>query len=135
MISAVIATLNDEDDLVGALGPLVPGSMEGLVRELIVADAGSTDATLAIAEDAGAVIVAGGLDQACRAAKGPWLLILTPKARLYPTWLAAARGHIERSPDRAARLTKPGLFARTEALLIPKALHAAGKTAARRLVL
>ena len=135
MISAVIATLNNEDDLVGALGPLVPASMEGLVRELVVADAGSTDLTLEIAEEAGAVIVQGGLAEGCRRAKGPWLLILTPQGRLYPTWLNAARGHIERAPDRAARLTKPGLFARTEALLIPKALHAAGKTGGRRIIL
>lgn len=135
MISAVIATLNDEADLVGALAPLVPASMDGLVRELVVADAGSTDHTLEIADDAGALIVSGGVAEACAAAKGPWLLILTPQGRLYSTWVTAARQHIERSPGQAARLTKPGLFARTEALLTPKALYAAGKTAARRIVL
>lgn len=135
MISAVVATLNNEDDLVGVLSPLVPASMEGLVRELVIADGGSTDLTLEIAEEAGALIVRGGLAEGCNAAKGPWLLILTPKARLYPSWVTAARAHIERAPGRAARLTKPGLFARTEALLIPKVLHAAGNTGGRRIVL
>ena len=120
MISAVIATLNDEQDLAAALAPLVPASMDGLVRELIVGDAGSTDLTLKIADDAGAVVVAGGEAEAIAAAKGPWLLILTPSTRLYSTWVSAAKAHMERRPGMPARLTKPGLFARTEALLIRK---------------
>lgn len=127
MISVVMATRDDEAHLVRALSPLVAASMDGLVRELVIADQGSTDATLAIAEDAGAVLVEGGLAEAARAAKGPWLLILEPSARLDTIWAIAARDHIERFPQQAARLTGRGLFARTEALLAPKRLYEAGK--------
>jgi len=121
MISAVIAVHDAEADLVAALSPLVPASMEGLVRELVIADAGSTDASLEIAEEAGALVVRGGEREGCSAARGPWLLVLSPTSRLYSTWPSMARAHIERNPGRAARLTKPGLFAKTEALLVLKA--------------
>ena len=54
MISVVIATQDDERTLGQTLAALVPAAVDGLVREVILADAGSTDHTLAIAEDAGA---------------------------------------------------------------------------------
>ncbi len=110
MISVVIATLNDEARLGRALAPLVPAAISGLVREVIVADAGSTDATLEIAEDAGARIVAGGVEAGRAAAKSDWLLILHPGVQLLPGWEAAAREHVERNPGAAARvpLVRPG---------------------------
>ena len=46
MISVVIPTLNAAAHLTRALAPLVPAAAEGLVRELIVSDGGSTDASL-----------------------------------------------------------------------------------------
>ena len=57
MISVVIPTLNAERTLQRALAPLVPAAVEGLVREVVVADGGSTDRTLELADDAGANIV------------------------------------------------------------------------------
>lgn len=98
MISVVIPTLNAGEALAATLAALVPAAVNNLVREVVVADAGSSDATLAIVEDAGARLVAGGADPVaagCAAAKGPWLLILKPGARLAPEWEAAARDHIE----------------------------------------
>ena len=94
MISLIVPTLNDEARLVQALSPLVPASMEGLIRELIVADQGSTDSTLEVAEDAGAVIVTEGLDAAVALAKGPWLMILEPCVILEPGWEDTVRAHI-----------------------------------------
>ena len=110
MISVVIATLNDEARLGRCLAPLVPAAISGLVREVIVADAGSTDATLEIAEDAGATIVAGDAAAGRAAAKGEWLLLIDPRAQLLTGWEAAARAHIERWPGRSARfpLVRPG---------------------------
>ena len=46
MLSVVIATENAEQRLVPTLAALVPGAMAGVVREVIVADAGSSDATM-----------------------------------------------------------------------------------------
>ena len=104
MISVVIATLNDEARLGQALGPLVAAAVGGVVREVIVADAGSTDATLESAEDAGCRSVKGGLEAAKAAAKADWLLILDPGARLRPDWEERARAHVESGARGSLRL-------------------------------
>ena len=59
MISVVIPTHDDEAVLGRTLGPLVAAAVSGLVREVILADGGSVDATLDIGEDAGCRVVAG----------------------------------------------------------------------------
>jgi len=94
MIAAVLATLNDQRRLGETLGLLVPAFVDGLVRQVIIADAGSTDATLEIADDAGATIVQGDLRAGIEAAKEPWLLLLDPGARLAPGWDAVLRAHM-----------------------------------------
>ena len=107
MISVVIPTLNAAESLAASLSALVPAAVNNLVREVVIADGGSTDETLAIAEDAGAKVVAAepgrGLQFAagCAAAKGPWLLALHPETRLGPEWEAAARDHMENHPREA----------------------------------
>ena len=105
MISAVIATLNDEARLEATLAALTPPAIDGFVREVIVADAGSTDATLAIAEEAGARIVAaksaGALGEGCAAARQPWLLLLKPGTRPQAGWEQAAWRHINDHADSA----------------------------------
>lgn len=100
MISVIIPTFNDERRLVAALAPLVPAAMEGLVRELICADGGSTDATFDIADDAGATFLrlegaaAERIAKAAAKAKGPWVLILDPGVRLEFGWESAALKHM-----------------------------------------
>jgi len=108
MISVVIATHDDAQTLVQTLASLVPGAVDGVVREVILADAGSTDDTPAIAEDSGARVVrASGaaearLLEACRTARADWLLILEASVSAPHGWEAAARQHIDRHPARAA---------------------------------
>lgn len=147
MISVVIPTLNVAETLLPGLAALIPAAVEGLVREVVVADGGSTDATLAMADDAGARIVDAPTDRkgayaaGCKAAKGPWLLILSPDTRLGAEWEAAARAHISDYPKFAgyfrlalddhgagARLKEAmaGLIGRpgeAQGLLISKALY------------
>src|SRR5262245_45634577 len=53
MLSVVIATHDSERALLPTLAALVAGAAAGVVREVIVADAGSRDATAAIADGAG----------------------------------------------------------------------------------
>jgi hypothetical protein len=152
MISAVIATLNDEARLAATLSSLAPAAMDGFVREVIVADSGSTDATLAVADDAGARVVAVenaemALALGCDEARQPWLLMLMPGARLQVGWDAAALLHMRDHSQKAgwfqlalaargaaARLTEAAatfeghLLARPregQGLLISKALYAA----------
>ena len=53
MLSAIIATYESERALVPTLAALVPGAAAGLLAEVIVADAASSDATSEVAEFAG----------------------------------------------------------------------------------
>jgi glycosyltransferase involved in cell wall biosynthesis len=124
MISVVIATQNHQRELGPVLAALVPAAVEGLVRQVIVVDGGSTDATLEIAEDAGADIVrlpgarAARLAAGCAGAKGDWLLILDPAIVPPPGWIAAARAHLADHPDLAAWFAPgaSGLFGRAPAV-------------------
>jgi glycosyltransferase involved in cell wall biosynthesis len=127
MISVVIATRNDQRRLGRTLGPLVPSAVDGLVRQVIVADAASSDLTVEIADDAGATIVKGDLRAGIAAAKEPWLLLLDPGARLADGWDAAVRAHIAGLPRAGViRLgARRGLLSRiapppAAGLLIPR---------------
>jgi glycosyltransferase involved in cell wall biosynthesis len=64
MLSVVIETNNDEDALARTLASLVSAAVEGVVREVIVCDRGSTDRTHLVAEHAGCPFSPG----ACRPA-------------------------------------------------------------------
>jgi glycosyltransferase involved in cell wall biosynthesis len=93
MISVVIATHESERLLVPTLSALVPGAIAGVVREVIVADAGSQDATATIADIAGCrfEVIPGPLGarlrEAAGAARGRWLLFLKPGSVPDPTWI------------------------------------------------
>jgi rSAM/selenodomain-associated transferase 2 len=99
-ISIIIPTLNAADALPRCLEALIEGLSEGLIRELIVSDGGSTDATIAIAEVAGAQVLSspasrgGQLRRGCAEAKGRWLLILHADTVLAPGWARTVAGHI-----------------------------------------
>lgn len=101
MLSVAIPTLDDEAGLVPTLAALVPGAADGLVRDVIVADGGSADATLEIADLAGCEIMRGGvdlgrrLDAAARAARGPWLLFLEPGVVLDDSWRHDVRSFVD----------------------------------------
>ncbi len=103
MISVIIPTLNDEARLPRALAPLIAGLAAGVLRQAIVADAGSTDGTLETAEAAGCDVVrvtSGDYRPALAAARGDWLMFLSPRVVLTSDWLAETDNFLKR-PDAA----------------------------------
>lgn len=110
-ISVVIPTLNAEGLLGACLAALAPAAIAGLVREVVVSDGGSTDATATIAEAAGARLIVGEkgrggqLARGAAAARGAWLLFLHADTILEVAWAAEARALIEDGADRAGVFT------------------------------
>ena len=107
MVSVVIPTLNAETTLVRTLSALVPGVVEGLIREVVISDGGSTDSTLEIAEATGCKILhtdaSRGLQlyRGCLEAKGDWLLVLHQDSVVGDGWIDALTEHMKNTPLRA----------------------------------
>jgi glycosyltransferase involved in cell wall biosynthesis len=106
MLSVIIATLDSERALVRTLACLVPGATAGLITEAIVADAGSSDDTAAVADIAGCKFLrtegtlGTQLAAAAEAARAPWLLFLRPGTILDTPWIGEVRSFVERPrPD------------------------------------
>ncbi len=101
-LSVVIPTLNVDAALSACLGALMEGLEAGVIRELVISDGGSGDATLRIADAAGAVIVrgvpsrGGQLRRGAEVAAGEWLLFLHADTGLPQGWSAAVSDHMAR---------------------------------------
>jgi rSAM/selenodomain-associated transferase 2 len=101
LLSVVIPTLNAAAVLPATLAAIAAAD------EVVVADGGSTDATVAIAATHGARVVAAprgrGLQIAAgiAAARGDWLLLLHADTRLAAGWAVAARRFAASTPDCA----------------------------------
>jgi glycosyltransferase involved in cell wall biosynthesis len=118
LISVIIPTLDSERVLVPTLAALVAGVAAGLVREVIIADGGSRDATRKIADEAGCVFLPGPADEGTRlatgaaAARGDWLLFLDPGAVLDEGWpreVGSFMGQAERARSSTGRAAVFGL--------------------------
>jgi glycosyltransferase involved in cell wall biosynthesis len=102
MVSVIIPTVNAERSLPRCFESLIAAAMRGVVREVIVADGGSCDTTLAIADAAGARTIQAGMQRGARlaagaaAAKCDWLLFLHPDTALEKGWDAEVASFIER---------------------------------------
>jgi len=104
MISVVVPTRNSELELAHCLSALVPAAAEGVVREVIVVDAGSTDGTARVADAAGCDFVnlpdprgARMSRGASSTRRGAWLLFLPAGTVLDTGWHAEASAFIERA--------------------------------------
>jgi rSAM/selenodomain-associated transferase 2 len=102
VISVIIPTLNAETGLAATLTALVPAVVEGLVRDVIIVDGGSSDRTLSIADAAGARIIRSAAGRGrqlivgAEAARGPWLLFLHADTVLEAGWEREAAAFVER---------------------------------------
>ena len=101
VLSVIIATQDSERVLVPTLATLVSGAAAGIVREVIVADAGSRDATAEIADIAGCelrvsqVPLAMRLRDAAAAARATWLMFLRPGTVLDASWVDETARFVE----------------------------------------
>jgi len=128
MLSVIIATHESERTLVPTLAALVAGATAGLLGEVIVADAGSRDATAEIADIAGCRIISSNaplgtrLKAAVGSTRTPWLLFLRAGTVPELGWIAAADHFMQATdtledtmraavfrPPAAADLLRPGL--------------------------
>lgn len=106
-LSVIIPTLDTAETLGATLQALMPGLAAGLIRELILADGGSTDGVETIADAVGAELIltqpGRGIQLAAgaAAAQGAWLLVLHGDTRLPQEWEEAVRSHIDTHPGAA----------------------------------
>ena len=103
MISVVIPALNAEAHLPHTFDCLIQATVRGVVREVIVADGGSSDGTLILADGVGARLVSAPkgrgqqLAAGAGAARFDWLLFLHADTALEPGWEAEVESFIERA--------------------------------------
>ena len=106
-LSVVIPTLDAADRLGPTLAALAEGLTEGLIRELILSDGGSSDGIERVADDVGARLVTGPasrggqLRRGTQAARGDWLLLLHADTVLARGWTREVRRHMEAAPEAA----------------------------------
>lgn len=102
-LSIVIPTLNAEESLKRALPPLMEGLTQGLVRDLVISDGGSQDATCEMAKAIGATLVTGApsrggqLKRGALAARGDWLFFVHADTVLPPGWTDAVGAHFSKN--------------------------------------
>lgn len=103
MISVVVPTVNAQLTLPRCFDSLIGATVRGVVRDVIVADGGSSDDTLIIADAAGAHIAKAGTMRASQLVAGAalarqdWMLFLHPETALEPGWDLEAEAFIARS--------------------------------------
>ena len=130
MLSVVIATHDSERALLPTLAALVAGAAAGVVREVIVADAGSRDATTAIADGAGCRVMTsaqgrgGRLKAAAATARAPWLLFLVPGTVPDATWIGETQRFIEQAELRGCAATYAAAFRPDSAAFRPALVEA-----------
>lgn len=116
MFTVVIPTFNSQAVLTHTLAGLVSAAADGAVREVVVADSGSTDSTADIADATGCLLFEAGETNtnACRdatkiATRGHWLLFLDPGVSLEPGWHHDALAFAEKA-ERSGRGQIAGVF-------------------------
>ncbi|WP_297769799.1 TIGR04283 family arsenosugar biosynthesis glycosyltransferase [uncultured Roseovarius sp.] len=109
-LSVIIPTLNAAEALPGCLAALIEGLEAGVIRELIVSDGGSGDATLKMADASGALILQGApsrggqMRRGAQVAGGTWLLFLHADTVMPKGWSEAVRTQMEADGPAAFRL-------------------------------
>jgi hypothetical protein len=103
MLSAIIATHESERSLVPTLAALVPAAATGFLAGVVVADAGSRDATAEVAEIAGCRFMTSAqplgarLKIAAASTRSPWLMFLRAGVIPQAGWIDAAERFMQKT--------------------------------------
>ncbi|MGD9478222.1 glycosyl transferase [Shinella sp. G-2] len=102
MLTIILECRDNEAELAQTLSALVPGAVEGVVRDVIVLDHGSRDGSPEVADAAGCrFLTQWDIGDVLRSARGDWLLFLEPGARPLTGWVDAIVDHVAVSPGPA----------------------------------
>jgi glycosyltransferase involved in cell wall biosynthesis len=118
MLTVIIPTHESARPLLPTLAALVPGATAGLVREVVLADAGSRDATLEVADVAGCRVIVSTealgsrLTAAAASARAEWLLFLRPGTVLESDWIADVSRFLELAELAEAEHPQAAVFRR-----------------------
>lgn len=99
-LSIIIPVRNGGPRLADCLAALVPGAVDGLLRQVIVVDGGSTDTSTSLARDMGADVIetapgrGAQLAAGVAAARHEWILLLHGDTVLEDCWVDAVHTHI-----------------------------------------
>jgi glycosyltransferase involved in cell wall biosynthesis len=115
VITAILPTLDAERTIVPTLAALVAGAADGILRQVIIADAGSRDTTLELVDQAGCDAVSAAsrvaaISDAARQAKGSWLLFLLPGTVLEEGWVREVKHFVEQTEIRGLTLDRSAVF-------------------------
>lgn len=97
MISFLFFTKDEGNALARSLAPLVHDAVEGHVAEVIIYDSRSSDVTDEVADGAGCNLYQSdeiALRHVVDRARGDWLVVMEPGARLEPGWHDAVFDHM-----------------------------------------
>lgn len=106
-ISIIIPTFQAADTVGPCLGAIGEALFEGVVREVIIVDGGSTDMIAEVADATGAEFLSvqrgrgTQLAAGAEAARGAWLLFLHADSVLGPDWVDSVRRHMAEHPGKA----------------------------------
>ncbi len=111
MLTVILECRDQESELAQTLSLLVSAAVEGLVSDVVVLDHGSRDGTSRVADAAGCRFhTYWDIKDILRSARGEWLLLLEPGARLQAGWIdevmeyvALGRQPARFSPSRTYR--------------------------------
>lgn len=116
MLSIIIPSLNAETTLLRTVEALRSDAGQGMIREILLVDGGSSDGTLKLAQELGLKILKTGagrgrqLAHGAAAARAPWLLFLHADTALEPGWGEALQQFLESVPERELRHADAAVF-------------------------
>lgn len=103
MLTVIMECRDHEAELAHTLSSLVPGAVEGLVGDVVVLDHGSRDGSSSVADAAGCRFhEQWDMKDVLRSARGEWILLVEPGARLQQGWIEIVGEYIAlaRQPAR-----------------------------------